>query len=363
MNKYLDKYYYLHLWDKLLKRPQADNGFIPYEPYGKDELHFLGKNNVLGQAKTVLRSNRDYRPFRPIGEKQKRNGNETFSCVSQSAANVLEEIILCINELLEIGKANAEQEEIVKVFKHFGILRKKDNKWNANISDRYIAKLSNTTRRGNTQKAVADAIRHYGLVPEEDWPWVDSWDNYYSPVSGSIIDKGKAILDYIEITYEWANPSLVDDSLKYAPLQTSVYAWTFPNKDGKYYRVQHQKNHATTRDASDKNSFYIFDSYEPFAKKATKDFNFGWDMIFTIHLKKKLEIYNRQEIEKLLGRGFKFIMRTEKEKGGKGQVYKLDENGVTELDANDKITEAVKELAKRKDLTGISEADFANLFI
>lgn len=134
---------------------------------------------------------------------------------------------------------------------------------------------------------MANAIRKYGLVAEELWPWVDGWDNYYSAVLPEVIAKGQEFLEYIDITYEWAAPAIFKDSLRYASLQTSVYAWNGTD-GGVFTRTSLPKNHATVRDGYINNRVQVFDSYDPFGKETTRDFNFGYDMLFHFHLKKKL---------------------------------------------------------------------------
>ena len=68
MNKFLSLSYWLYLLDVLLKKPNVNNGFIDYAPSGLDEIHYEGKDEVLGNVKTVLIENGDWRPYRPTGE-------------------------------------------------------------------------------------------------------------------------------------------------------------------------------------------------------------------------------------------------------------------------------------------------------
>lgn len=88
--KYFDIHWWLYQIDKLLKKPNVNNGFIPYKPTGTDEIHREGKEtSYLGASKDVLLPIGDWRTYRPSGEAQARNGNETMSCVSQSACNAI----------------------------------------------------------------------------------------------------------------------------------------------------------------------------------------------------------------------------------------------------------------------------------
>jgi len=363
--KLLDKNYWLHLLDVILKKPQAERGFIEREPQvGVEEVHHKGKSTTyLGARKEVLNPERNYTPFRPIGESQNQDdkgerADDKMDCVTESATNQLEIIVLFLNDLVLKGKATEERQEIVKVFKHFEILYQlPDGSWNADIAQRALAKLSGTTRRGNSQQNVADAVHNFGLVAEKYYPRVKGWNEYYQTVPQDILDRGKKILEYISITHEWANSSIAEDSLKYSPLQTGVFAWANKDANGAYTRNNYQRNHATVRDSVD-TYWNIFDSYEPYAKKATRDFNFGWDKIYTISLKKKLESFDTTMIQEWKSRGWELVIRSEKEKGGKGQVYRLEDDKLVELSENDKITKAVKTLAEYGKLEGISELNY-----
>ena len=235
---------------------------------------------------------------------------------------------------------------------------------NCNISDRYIAKLSGTTYRGNTQKNVADAIRHYGLVPEDMWPWVDGWNNYYSAVQAEVIAQGQKIVEFIDINYEWAVPSIAPNSLKYAPLQTSVYAWN-GTQNGVYYRTTLGRNHATVKDAWDNLVYYIHDSYDPFDKRLAKNFAFGNDLIFTLHLKKPLIEFNVSEIQKVRKeKGWEYIMlvRDYNEKYTQG-VYQLTDDGLKKLTSADTVDDWVLDRKKDGVLEGVPPDWFKKLII
>ncbi|MEA3272253.1 MAG: hypothetical protein U9P90_01130, partial [Patescibacteria group bacterium] len=101
------------------------------------------------------------------------------------------------------------------------------------------------------------------------------------------------------------------------------------------------------------------DSYNPHIKKLAKNYQFFPPR--RIYLEKRELEYNQIEINNLIKRGFEYVMRTDKPNGGKGQIYKLLKNGLKELTEQDKITEAYREFARRKDLTGISENNYYKL--
>ena len=102
--------------------------------------YFLGALN-----ETEINPSGDWENFLPIKEYQNL-GVETMACVTFSALNCLETL--------------------------YNFKYKKEINW----SDRFTAKMANTTHRGNWMTIVGDSIRHDGLVLEEDYPsdWT-SW--------------------------------------------------------------------------------------------------------------------------------------------------------------------------------------------
>lgn len=98
-------------------------------------------------------------------------------------------------------------------------------------SDRWIAKMSGTTREGNYLYKVADAIRRFGLVKEESYPKPSSpwtWDQYHAnipePLFSQLKAEGQEWLKKWDVKYE----SVATDKaslmrhLKMAPLTVVV---------------------------------------------------------------------------------------------------------------------------------------------
>ena len=335
---------------------EYNDGFIEIAPTETDFFHT--PDGTLGGIvdKKVLIKSGDWTPYRPDGELQRRgNGTETMACVTFSAMNVIETLINYYIHLVNTNQAEDYQKEIIRIFKEFNLI--KNNK--ANFSDRYIAKMSGTSQNGNNQAKVADAIRHYGLVSEDDWGWVAGWSNYYSPIPQDIIAKGQRLLKYIEFNYEWVLLKDFTNARTYGPIQSSVYAWNYP-EDGIYSFTTTMRNHAVDTD-NEKYSSYsgVFDSYEPFSKKVSWDSPMGAGMLYSIHLRSIG--YNLDAIKDLISRGLKFIIRVDSDNGGKGQVYELSETGLTELTEQEKKDEAIRVLAEVKKLVGVSEETFNKL--
>ena len=209
-----------------------------------------------GLDETELNPSGDWTDYLPVKEYQNQ-GLETMACVSFSALNCL--------EILHTRLYGVEP----------------------NWSDRFTAKMSNTTHRGNWLTTVADSIRHDGLVSEEDYPsdW-SNWENYYQNVPQELINKGKNFP--YEVNYEWIVPTNaegLENALKIAPIQVVVHAWEQP-VNGIYQRTTLGVNHAVCLFNSVHGEYWeIFDHYDNTIKKL------AWDYIiqhgFKYSIKKK----------------------------------------------------------------------------
>ncbi len=104
---------------------------------------------------------------------------------------------------------------------------------NINFSDRFLAKMSGTTEKGNGLQAVLDAFKKYGWLLEEDYPYPYgmTFEEYYKEIPQELKDKAlknKEDADW-EVKYEWANINLcnpnleeIKKQLKQAPLQVAT---------------------------------------------------------------------------------------------------------------------------------------------
>ena len=223
----------------------------------------------------------------PTGEKQKLNRFDSYACVTESATSSCEsQLIWQLNNT------------------YFPIFVRKwledngyfDENGLCNFSDRYIAKLSGTIpNRGNTPKKVWDAIRHYGLVPEKDWPvWEDMQQSeFYAEVPQSVKDKGAEFLKYFDIQYEWmygAGTPTEAHNLPFkkhfvqAPIQT-ITACCVPWSYGIIPACPSQPTHATLAVGITVSSLNILDSYEPFPKKLSPDYQIWQAMKGVIRVK------------------------------------------------------------------------------
>lgn len=304
------------------------DGYIPDEESEKD--YIFGADKL---SKEVIRLDGQWSKYLPENELQKGRYVETMACTSFGLLNALEILAKCKFNLI----------------------------WNK--ADRYSAKMSGTGKSGNGMRTVQDITRKTaGLVDETTYPWNRdklNWNEYYQTVPINIRKIGASFLENYKLGYEkvWCNKQLMMEAIKYSPLYVAGYAWYAKNG---LYRSYAQANHAFILIGYVEGSHWLaYDSYSPHIKKLDWDFQFGACYIVTLDQINKE--FNQSEIDKLIKRGFKYILRAEKSAGGKGEIYELSNSGLKELNNQEKINEAVKELASRKDLTGISEADYKNL--
>lgn len=194
----------------------------------KPEDHVLG--GTLGAAFPTINEKGDWTGWLPVPEMQN-HGTETNACVSFATTNIAETLIRFT----------------------FGYER--------NLSDRFLAKISNTdTKGGNSPQVVAQAVRDNGCANEIDWPYTNT--DYYISLPSWIRTLARAFNTEYELRYKFvpSTPEAITEALKSSPLLFSVHAWV---KDGDvYYRPQGATdNHAVMCFKEDKDYYYIFDSY------------------------------------------------------------------------------------------------------
>ncbi len=163
----------------------------------------------------------DWRPYLPPGEWQANHQVDTMACVTFSALNCLETQMKFYNVTM-------------------------------NLSDRFTAKMSNTTPQGNYLYRVADSIRKDGVLPEHHWPAPQqfSWDSYYADIPQSVKDLSQKIDVRYEFVSDHSKESL-KHQLKHAPLQVVI------------------PGHAVMLFLCDNDVDRYFDSYEPYKKTWT----------------------------------------------------------------------------------------------
>ena len=168
----------------------------------------------------------NWEPFLPLGEWQASDDGDSMSCVSFGEINGIE--------------TQEKQQTGIQV----------------NYSDRWIAKMSATTREGNFLWKVAEAIRKHGLVLESDYPapLKYTWDEYHAdiaePYLSHLKQKGQEWLKRWEVSYEGIEVSKASlmKHLKHGPLSVVLPGHLVLN----FYTTQDVVNY--------------FDSYPPYRK-------------------------------------------------------------------------------------------------
>lgn len=134
----------------------------------------------------------DWGKYLPTRENQFSSVADFQSCVSESFNSAIETQMIW---MIKTGKFTTEQLDEMKELHYF------DDNGQPNFSDRFLAKMSGTTRYGNSQNKVADTAKEYGLIGEKDWGETPniSFDEFYSEIPVHIKQKAKRIFDYINI--------------------------------------------------------------------------------------------------------------------------------------------------------------------
>ena len=231
---------------------------------------------VSGITSSVLQENRNWENFLPEKEYQFGNNFDTKACVTFSALNCLE------------------------------ILLARQYGYSVNYSDRFAAKTNNTTRDGNYLHAVANSLRHDGIVFETIWPWnrtTFDWDDFYAPIDAEVIAAGKLFLNSFTIQYEWVTPTpeTLWEALGEAPLQVTHAYVPSTTREAILPRTERPEQHATTLFNAKKGEWWeCFDHYDSIIKRYAWDFKFWTVLKYNItRIKEKvmLDIQNNTLVQ------------------------------------------------------------------
>src|SRR3990167_6387689 len=236
-------------------------------PVIKDSDFFLGEGNL---PRNVLQETGNWKDSLPEAEKQLRDTIDSINCVAFATTEQIEAY-----ERKAFGERN-------------------------NYSDRFVALISGTTPQGNDPAKVYNAIREFGLVPEEMCPWSPDIQSIEEYLSWKGVDKdaciaeGKKWKERKDFMHNWVfkatapldekiNNMIV--ALRYSPLCFDVSAWQ-TNSEGKYIRFGMSGHWTMGYNIGD--FVDVRDSYPPHEKQLVKDFNFSYCKLISIQ-KKSLE--------------------------------------------------------------------------
>lgn len=251
------------------------------EPPRPDQWIFGG---YTGLIENINLATLNWIPFYSRGVLQIGKYFDTMACVSFSGVRICEAIF---NYQIAHGMISAKNIQWLKDKGYF------DADGKVNFSERYIAKLSGTTRKGNSGYNVAEAIKNYGLIPNSLWPFptdqyqpVFDWDDYYSDIAQNLFDLGQEFKTRFGFNYEVfsINTESLKDALRHSPVQVYGHAWNKPI-NGVYKRTDDPINHAFGNACPE---WYGQDQYldtdNDFIKQLAPDFKFypwGYKYLFT----------------------------------------------------------------------------------
>ncbi|MAG45097.1 hypothetical protein CL633_04405 [bacterium] len=220
--------------------------------YPQPQDYILGGESKVENK--VLQDSGQWDKYLPTAEFQSGVYFDSMACVTYSALNCLE------------------------------ILQHRILGFESNWSDRYTAKMSGTTKKGNYLIKVGESIRKDGIVEEKLYPYprlqrnpVFDWEDYYKEIPKKIIDKGHEFIEENLVQHEWVETTMggLIEGLKYAPLQVTVHAWQKP-VNGIYQKTTKGLNHAVTLYGYELGRMWkIYDHYAQTNKFLAWDFNFG----------------------------------------------------------------------------------------
>jgi hypothetical protein len=249
----------------------------------------------------------DWRELLPTTENQyrlvKRKSFDVSACATFSVLNSIE---AQINYLIISRQLESERLEALGVI---------DGNFRPNFSDRWLAKVSGTTKDGNSSWRVCDTFRTKGCVAEDKWSWGDNvttWEKYYEEVPSTTFDYAKKILDFIDVKQEWLYypkagitgdvTEIVKKHTKHAPIVISspvCPSWS-------RFKLSEKNNivntcsiedaggtsHATILFGVDSDgNFLCYDHYEPHIKRLPKDYPITrmWKPVVTSKVAQKVE--------------------------------------------------------------------------
>lgn len=217
-----------------------------------------GTEHVFGSGspKCIFHISVDERgKYLPIGELQK--GIDDFQdCVSRRVNNIWE---TKLNFALRNNLIKPENHEWLE---RVGYVVLKDGVPYVELSDRWLAILSDTTRSGNSMKAPTHASHKYGVIPKSMLPSNSgmTWEQYHN--KGDLTDEmyeiGKEFISRFELMYDKVPTENLEEALKTDMVGIGVYAWPRPKK-GEYPRVSYDFTHDVMAYGLPRT--YVFDNY------------------------------------------------------------------------------------------------------
>ncbi len=232
--------------------------------------------------KDVLQADGNWSAYLPTYEPQFNDSFDSFGCTTWGTQNALE------------------------------TLYKKIYGGEHNFSERYTYITSDTRPPGNDPHTIAETIRKFGLVDNDVLPMTEDFDEFLrpTPMSKSLVSKGKKWLREIDYRHEWVfhnspdkhkRVALLKEALQYSPVALSVTAWI---KEGDVYVDNDQPNcHWTMcfglKEENGETYPLIFDSYDQTLKVLHPDHHIECAKRFYIKKKEVEKSWWRELLEDL----------------------------------------------------------------
>jgi len=221
---------------------------------GKRETDYiLGSSPVVNE---VLITDGNWKQWSPEHEIQAKRYYDTLSCVTYSALDAIEYIFTYRLNKGQVSPVDVKWLQDNGYFKNGYI----------NFSERFTAILGGTTNQGAYQYKVGDAIRKFGLIPQDMFPTNDeikTFEEYIdkTKITQAMYDLGLEFAKRFSINYQWAGDA--KEALKYGPVQVCVY---YLDGDG-ILCTDKNPIHAVTAVNSGTDFIEIDDSYQRQFKK------------------------------------------------------------------------------------------------
>lgn len=202
---------------------------------------FLGvgekEEQKLGVTWEVLQPSGQWDTYLPRIEYQRLSFGDTMACVTFSLYNTIETLIR----------------------------RVYNQQWD--FSDRYTAKMSGTTKSGNTMGKVFNSVQFYDYFVSFLF-WQNegvSWDDFYKEIPEDIQKLAKQNKGTFDFSIDWIfsiNQNTLKEALTYSPIWVALYAYG-PKVDGVYQPVVGtQPNHCVMIYGYDENgNWKVYDHY------------------------------------------------------------------------------------------------------
>ncbi len=212
---------------------------------------------------------------------------DTYGCVSFSACNALETQMnyMIAHNLVPAGS--------LQWLKDNGYI---DANNKVNFSDRFVAKLANTSPKGNDIFTIWDTIRNKGLIPEADFPYpvealkaaapANRWNIYYQNPTSAMLAKAQEFRKHFNIQYdlvvypgEPGTNETFREMLKFTPLQSTTAVCDGWFTSQVIAACGAGTGHATMMSNVIVGLYYnIFDTYIPFEKKFAHNYSITYAM-------------------------------------------------------------------------------------